>query len=156
MRKFSVIVLAILLLAISLSLTSCNLDDVDNSVDHVILSALGEESNLGKLLVDYTPFSICGAFVDKLANSWHEFVDALKALDWSGIKACVESCSTMLDEGIGFIINLAVYIVCFLLGLCIDVIMLIAFIMVFILASISYAYVYSSATAIDLMLSIKV
>jgi hypothetical protein len=154
MRKFSVFILAILLLAISLSLTSCDSDDVDNFVDHVILSALGEESNFGKLLVDYTPFSMCGAFVDRLANSWHEFVDALKALDWSGIKECVESCSTMLDEGIGFIINLAVFIACFLVGLGVDVIILFTFITTFMFAYGSYLYACTVSAAIDAMVSI--
>ena len=130
MRKFSVLILAILLIAISFSFTSCQFD-FDQFCDEVIISVVGEDNPFAEQMLSFEPLMLSrvyfGKFIDAVTNITTVFTEA----DFDSVVGILQFIFTFAVYGATWIVSIACYLAATLLFLIIDLIWVIMYTVAF-------------------------
>ena len=121
MRKFSILVLAILLIAISFSFTSCQFD-FDQFCDEVIISVVGEDNPFAEQMLSFEPLMLSrvyfGKFIDAVANITTIFTEA----DFNSALGIIQFSVTFVLYGGTWMVSIACYLLASLIFFAIDLI----------------------------------
>ena len=109
MRKFSVIVLAILLIAISLSFTSCQ-GGLDGLLDYVVVGVLGEDDPFAQQIIDFEFFMMCESYLSKIGDVFAEIGSVFAEADYGSLIGVAKLIVTLMLNFIGWIAAILVYL----------------------------------------------
>ena len=109
MRKFSVLILAILLLAIVFSLTSCE-GGLDGLLDYVVVGVLGEDDPFAQQMVDFEFFMMCKSYLSKIGDVFVEIGSVFTAADYGSLAGWGTLIIVLLTNVIGWLAAILIYL----------------------------------------------
>lgn len=123
MRKFSILILAVLLIAISFSFTSCQFD-FDQFCDDVIISVVGEDNPFAEQMLSFEPLMLSRVYFVKFIDAVTHIKTIFTEADFDSALGIIQFIFTFVIYGVTWIVSLVCYLVATLLFLLIDLIWL--------------------------------
>ena len=123
MRKFSILILAVLLIAISFSFTSCQFD-FDQFCDDVIISVVGEDNPFAEQMLSFEPLMLSRVYFVKFIDAVTHITTIFTEADFDSALGIIQFIFTFVIYGVTWIVSLVCYLVATLLFLLIDLIWL--------------------------------
>lgn len=140
MRKFSILILAILLIAIVFSFTSCQADAPDNFVDEVAFSVLGEDSAFAQQIADFEFFMQTKSFAKKLGDTLTEIEATIASIDFGDVKSIIGAVGAIIANYAAWLVAVVVYGFCILYMLFYDLMWMLILAFAFIILLIIYGF----------------
>lgn len=109
MRKFSVLILAILLLAIVFSFTSCE-GGLDGLLDYVVVGVLGEDDPFAQQMVDFEFFMMCKSYLSKIGDVFVEIGSVFTAADYGSWVGICTLLIVLVTNVIGWLAAILIYL----------------------------------------------
>lgn len=151
MRKFSVLILAILLIAISFSFTSCQFDP-DKFCDDVIISVVGEDNPFAEQMLLFEPLMLSRVYFGKLIDTIVDIKTVFTEADFGSFLGVLQFIVTLVLYTVTWLLSIVCYLVGTLFFLLIDLYWMlmyfIAFLFLVILYSLDSALIVVFGTAI--------
>ena len=119
MRKFSILILAVLLIAISFSFTSCQFD-FDQFCDDVIISVVGEDNPFAEQMLSFEPLMLSRVYFVKFIDAVTHIKTIFTEADFDSALGIIQFIFTFVVYGVTWIVSLVCYLVATLLFLLID------------------------------------
>ena len=140
MRKFSILILAILLIAIVFSFTSCQADAPDNFIDEVAFSVLGEDSAFAQQIADFEFFMQTKSFAKKLGDTLAEIEATIASIDFGDVKSIIGAVGAIIANYAAWLVAVVVYGFCILYMLIFDLFWMVVLFFAFIVLLVIYAF----------------
>ena len=109
MRKFSVLILAILLLAIVFSFTSCE-GGLDGLLDYVVVGVLGEDDPFAQQMIDFEFFMMCKSYFVKIGDVFVEIGSVFAAADYGSWLGIGKLLLVLVTNFLGWLAAIVIYL----------------------------------------------